>query len=239
MKNKTKKMNVFTKGKVFILIVVIIIACVFIYFFYQNVNKNSKMGNNLSNKTNQEIEEYILNISSYEAEIGLTVQSNKNQTQYKIKQSYVSPNIAKQVIQEPSNIQGLETTYDGTNLTIHNTKLNLNTVYENYPYVTNNYLWLNTFIEDYKTAKNTGENAKLYEENNQVIMEVTLEKTNPYASYKKLFIDTLTGKITKLVVQDKNQKNLVYILYNEIKINSLKKEEVLAFKLKDLSANQY
>lgn len=48
------------------------------------------MGNNLSNKTNQEIEEYILNISSYEAEIDVEVETNKNKTKYKIKQSYVT-----------------------------------------------------------------------------------------------------------------------------------------------------
>ncbi len=37
----------------------------------------------------------------------------------------------------------------------------------------------------------------------------------------------------KLIVQDKNQKNLVYILYKEIEIGSLKKEEVLAFRLQE------
>ena len=42
-----------------------------------------------------------------------------------------------------------------------------------------------------------------------------------------------------MIVQDKNQKNLVYILYNEIKINSLKKEEVLAFRLNNFSVAQY
>lgn len=216
-------------------IIVLMVIAVLIYFFSKNVNKNLNLGNNLSNKTNQEIEEYILNISSYEAEIEVTVENNKNRTAYKMKQSYSSPNIEKQIVQEPSNIQGLETTYDGNKLTIHNTKLNLTTVYENYPYITNHYLWLNSFIEDYQKTQNH----KLYEEAGQVIMEVTLDSQNPYASSKKLFIDKQAGKIIKLVVQDKNQKNLVYILYNEIKINSLKKEEVLAFQLKELSSMQY
>ena len=129
--------------------------------------------------------------------------------------------------------------YDGSKLTIHNTKLNLSKVYENYPYFTQNYLWLNSFAQDYKEAKNMGKNCKMYEENNNLIMEVILDTSNPYVSSKKLFIDNQTGKITKLVVQDKNKKNTVYILYNEIKINSLKKEEVLAFSLKENSVKQY
>ena len=49
--------------KITIAIVVIAVIAIIIYFFSRNVNKNSKMGNNLSNKTNQEIEEYILRIS--------------------------------------------------------------------------------------------------------------------------------------------------------------------------------
>ena len=56
---------------------------------------------------------------------------------------------------------------------------------------------------------------------------------------KNYLLIKLVGKIAKLVVQDKNQKKLVYILYNEIKINSLKKEEVLAFSLKENSVKQY
>lgn len=221
--------------KITIAIVVIAIIAVIIYFFSRNVNKNLKMGNNLSNKTNQEIEEYILNISSYEAEIEVEVETNKNKTKYKIKQSYVAPNIEKQTILEPSNISGLETAYDGNTLKINNTKLNLSTVYQNYQYMTENFLWLNSFIEDYKNSSNK----KFYEENNMIIMEVILQSNNQYVSSKKLFIDKTTGKITKMIVQDKNQKNLVYILYNEIKINSLKMEEVLAFRLNDSYVAQY
>ena len=221
--------------KITIAILAIAIIAIIIYFFSRNANKNSRNGNNLSNKTNQEIEEYILNISSYEAEINVEVETNKNKTKYKIKQSYVAPNIEKQTILEPSNISGLETVYNGYTLKINNTKLNLSTVYQNYQYMTENFLWLNSFIEEYKNSRNK----KIYEENNMVIMEVSIQNNNQYVSSKKLFIDKITGKITKMIVQDKNQKNLVYILYNEIKINSLKKEEVLAFRLNDFSVAQY
>ena len=40
---------------------------------------------------------------------------------------------------------------------------------------------------------------------------------------KSLYIDKSTGNPTKLLVKDKNQKNTIYILYNEIKINTLNK----------------
>lgn len=227
------------KAITLILISILVIISIILFFFFKNDNKNLKFGNNLNNKTLQEIEEYILNISSYEAEIEIQVESNKNQTKYILKQSYVSPNIEKQIVKEPKNIEGLEATYDGNKLSLHNSKLNLTTVYENYQYLTENFLWLNSFIEDYKNTKTIGENTKLYEENGKVIMEVNMQNKTTYVSSKKLIIDKTAGKIEKLIVQDKNKKNLVYILYNEMKINSLKKEEVLAFRLQDYSIAQY
>ena len=132
--------------------ILIIIAIIFA-FFMKNSNKNLNIGNNLNNKTLQEVEEYILNISSYETEVEVSIESNKNKTKYLLAQKYVSPNIEKQIVKEPSNIQGLETIYDGSKLTIHNSKLNLTTIYENYPYLTDNYVWLHSFIEDYRNAK--------------------------------------------------------------------------------------
>lgn len=221
--------------KIIVVIMTVLMVAIIIYFFSKNTNKNLKIGNNLSNKTNQKIEEYILNISSYEAEIEIEIESNKNKTKYKMQQSYVSPNIEKQTIMEPENISGLETIYDGSKLTINNTKLNLSTVYQNYQYITENFLWLNSFIEDYKKSNNK----KIYEEGNMLVMDVVLEGSNPYVYSKKLFIDKSTSEIEKMIVQDKNQKKIVYILYNEIKINSLIKEEILAFKLNNVSVEQY
>ena len=239
-----KRLNIKTENKVnkklicICAIALIIILCIIIYFLFKNNNKNLNIGNNLSNKTLEEIEEYILNISSYEAEVEVEVQSNKNKTKYLLNQKYTSPNIEKQTVIEPSNIEGLETIYDGSNLTIHNSKLNLSTIYENYAYLTDNFLWLNSFIEEYKEQKVNSKNTKLYEENNKVVMEVILSNQNPYIWSKKLIIDKDLGSIDKLIVQGKNQKNLAYILYREIKINGLNRDDVLAFKF-DYVAAQY
>ena len=80
---------------------------------------------------------------------------------------------------------------------------------------------------------------KLYEQNNMVFMEVELTNQNAYVASKKLVIDKANGIIKKLVVQDKNEKKIVYILYNEIIINSVNKEDILAFHLQDFNVAQY
>lgn len=210
------------------IIVIAIIAIAIFCFFNKNNYKTVEFGNN-SIKSAENIKEYILNISSYEASISLEIVSNKNTNKYKIKQSYVSPNIFKQEVIEPSSIQGLTTIYDGNKLTINNTKLALNKIYENYQYISNNSLCLSNFIERYKSSSDK----KSEENDDYVIMELKIEEANKYTAYEKLYISKKTLKPIKMEIEDINKKMLVYILYDEIKINSVNKEEVLAFKLKE------
>lgn len=217
------------KQKIFIVIIIILMLSVGIFYFLTKNNYKSVEFGNTTNKSAEEIKEYILNLKSYEAEISVEVTSNKNQNQYKIKQKFMTPNIIKQEVMEPNSIKGLVTVYDGNNLRIENTNLNLSKIYENYPYLAENDLCLSDFIQNYKQDQN----AKMKEEKEQIILETKVQKQNQKTITKNLTIDKTTGKPKELKVQDMNGKMLVYILYNEIKINSMNKDEVLAFKLKN------
>ena len=158
-------------------ILAVLVTSVIIYFFIKNNYKNLKSGNNMSNKNLKEIEEYILSIRSYNAKIEVEIQSNKNKNKYVLEQKYAEPNVQKQIVLEPSNIEGLETIFDGNNLKINNTKLNLSTIYENYSDVTSNFLWLNTFTEEYKKMIETGKQ-NIIEQNgkNISIIERSIQK---------------------------------------------------------------
>lgn len=229
MKNEKIK----SKRKIVIISVIVLLLLVVLIIFIKNNYKNLKVGNTMINKNIEEIEEYILNISSYDAKIEVTTQSNKNSNKYMLSQQYKAPNIAKQTVQEPKNIEGLETIYDGNKLTINNSKLGASSIYDNYPYMVENFLWLNTFIKEYKEQKECN-SAILKEENETVVMEIKAQKEeNKYICYKKLYIDKKTCKPIKLLIQDINRKEIVYILYNEITINGLQKEGILAFKQLD------
>lgn len=199
------------------IIILIISLIIFLIFFIKNNYKNLKVGNNMSNKSIEEIEEYILNISSYQAKISVTVNSNKNTNKYVISQKYISPNKSKQIILEPSNIEGIEIINDGTNLKINNSKLKLDKIYENYEYIVDNCICLESFISDYRN--NSG---NIYEEEGKIVLETDTSNPNNYIYNKKLYVDKNTGNIERLLVEDINEKTLVYILYNEIRINELK-----------------
>ena len=199
-----------------ILIFIVLIFFLIIIFFIKNYYNYSEVGNNKSNKSIEEIEEYILNIDSYEAKVSVTVESNKNTNKYVMIQKYKSPNTSHQIILEPSNIEGVEIINDGKNLSIKNTKLNLNSIYENYEYAVNNCLNLESFIYDYKQN-----NGSIYYDNNEIVLEAKSNSENKLIYNKKLYINEQTGNPTKLLIEDINEKKIVYILYNEIKLNDL------------------
>lgn len=230
IKNKKK-----TIIKLCVLSILILLFTFIIFLFKSNyINYNfSKTGHNMSNKKLEEIEEYILNISSYTATVDIRVTSNKTTNKYKIKQEYNKDSL-KQTIIEPKNIEGLEICYENNTLRLTNTKLNLTKIYEEYNYLSNNYLDLITFMEEYKKIKNVKENKidtdikdtiNSYEKDGKYIFEIEFDKNikkeneNIYVSNKSLTIDKNTGKIISLEIKDMNQKELVYILYNEIQIN--------------------
>lgn len=202
------------------LVVVIILGIV----FFRRTDNVFKSGNN---KTSQEIVDYILNISSYEVTAEVQVFSNKNENKYIIKQGFVSPNISMQEVIEPSNIAGIKIINDGVSLKLENNNLKLKNVFENYTYLGDNCLDLISFIEDYKSSKDS----EYKEKQDQIIMKTKSRSVNKYTKEKILYIDKKTATPIKLEIKDNNEKVRAYILYNEVKINNTSKENVLAFKL--------
>ncbi len=194
-------------------ILIIIIITIGGIFFYKNRVKNHKSGNN---KNSQEIVDYILNISSYEVKVTVDVSSNKNSNKYILKQTYHSPNQSIQEVVEPSNIAGVKIENDGTNLKIENSQLSLSNMLENYNYLGDNCLDLYSFIEDYKQD----EKADYEEKDNEIIMKARSNIQSIYIKEKILHIDKKTYNPTQMEIKDNKQKTTIYILYNEVKVNS-------------------
>lgn len=202
------------KNKKILIYLFIVIALFIIIFFVvlkNNTAKKLKIGNN---STSQEISDYILNISSYEATIEVDVKSNKNENKYIIKQVYNGPEDNMQEVLEPSNIAGVKMIKNGNSLKLENSNLNLVSMFENYEYISENSLDLSSFIEDYKND----EKAMVEEKDNKVIMQTS--SGDKFKKHKILYINRETGMPEKMEIQDYNKNIAVYILYNEVKVNS-------------------
>ena len=201
-------MNKKRLNKKIIIFIIIIIFLMLIIFFFTNKTKKIKFGNNSSS---QEIIDNILNISSYETIIEVEINSNKNTNKYIIKQKYIAPDISEQEIMEPENIQGIKIIKNKNELKIENSKYNLSKIYNDYEYMTDNCLDLNTFIENYKLN-----GKEIYEEkDNEIILYI--ETNHKYNKYIELYISKETGKPTKMEIKDNSKNTLIYILYREVK----------------------
>ena len=205
--------------KVKILLIIFVVI-----FFMQIAYKSIKTGNNIS-KSSEDLIEYILNISSYEAKLEVTVQSNKTTNKYVLEQYYLEPNFSKQVVKEPKNIENLEIIYNGNNLEIKNTNLSLSKIYENYNYLNENILWLNFFIDNYQNNYNVEEN------NDEIILSTKIEKYNYRA---KLYFSKKTSLPIKIEVLDNSNQTKIYIEYKEIKLNNIRENNIFAFTTKDI-----
>ena len=205
-------------------ILIILIVTIVLIFFIQTAYKIIRSGNNINSQTDDLIE-YILNISSYEAKLEVIVSSNKTENKYVIEQYYKSPNYSKQIVKEPQNIENLEIIYNGSNLEIKNTNIGLSKIYENYSYLNGNMLWFNFFVEAYNNNKYTVE-----ENEKEIILISNIE--NNYKS--KLCINKKTLLPTKIEVKDNNNQNKIYIEYKEIRLNSIQENNIFAFRTKDI-----
>ena len=203
--------------KILILLVIVVIAIIFFIFILPKMSKTEKIG---KNSTSQEIVDYILNINSYEAEL-----------EYILKQQYIKDKASTQEVVEPSNIAGVKIIRNGNSLKLENTSLYLNTIIDNYEYLSDNCLDLSCFIEDY-----TQNNESSFEEKDgQIIMKTTNSNDNKYTKNKTLYVDRNSGNPVKMEVTDINKNVTVYILYKEVKINSLNEKNILAFSLYNMS----
>ena len=192
------------KRIVFLIILIILIAIGLFIFFNNKGTKNFKIGNNTSS---QEIVDYILNINSYEAVIEVDVKSNKNENKYKIKQVYNGNEYNSQEVLEPSNIAGVKLIKEGNNLKLENSNLNLTNILQNYEYISDNVLDLSSFIDNYKNSSDS----KWEEKDNKILMNT---------SNKTLYINRENGLPEKMEIKDNGKKTAIYILYNEVNVNS-------------------
>ncbi len=193
-------------------ICIILVIILIIFFLIQFVYKYIINGNNISKSSNDLIKD-ILEISSYEAQLEVTVNSNKTTNKYILYQQYSGPEFSKQIVKSPSNIENLEIIYEGNKLEIKNTNLGLSKIYENYAYLNQNILWLNFFIENCKTTEYTIE-----EKDNEVVVST---KLNQYKG--KLYINKKTNLPTKIEILDNSNQSKIYIEYKEIKLNKFTK----------------
>ena len=175
------------------IILTIILVLIFCSFYY----KNQKLGNTIIKLNEKQIIENILNGKlRYEANINVKVYSNKNDNEYQLKIKENGENYFIEAVGE-NEISGLKIEKKDKDLIVKNAKLKLDKIYENYKEMTDNSLLLNDFTKDFEK-----DNKKIEEDNNEVLVKVTLENGTRYIKYKELYLNKDTGIPIKMVIKE-------------------------------------
>ena len=191
-----------------ILIIVLLLIC---NFFIKTNYKTQQNGNNKSVK---EIEKYFLNVSSYKARVKVSIKSNKNSNFYEFEQEVKGQSYSRQYTLSPDSLAGMEIIYENGIITLKNTKYNLSQIYNNYPYVVTNSLFLTSFIEGYRNS----ETKSAIEIDGKIQMSY-ISEINKYNNKQILYIDKSSLEPTNLQIFDINNEIKVDIIYNEIELN--------------------
>ncbi len=197
--------------KILAFIIIVIITLLICNFFIKTNYKTKESGNN---KSIQEIEQYILNVTSYKAKIKVTVSSNKNANFYEFEQEVRGQSYSRQLALSPDSLSGMEIIYENGVITLQNTKYNLSQIYENYPYISTNSLFLTSFIEGYRNA----DEKEITQEDEKIQMSY-ISKVNKYNNKQILYINKASFEPQNLQVYDINNALKVDIIYNEIELN--------------------
>ena len=196
-----------------LLIILVIIFCI-VLFLKNLLKSNYKKEESGNTKSIKEIEEYILNINSYKAKIKVTVTSNKNVNFYELEQEVNGVQKIEQTAISPEDLKGITMVYKDGTLEITNTKYNLTKIYKDYPYISNNGLFLTSFLEEYRKA----EEKEITEENGKIKMSYKNKKTK-YNNKQVLYINKSNLRPENLQIYDINNECKVDIVYNEIEFN--------------------
>lgn len=193
--------------KMILIIILLFFLLILVFLYYKFQNK----GNTINNK--EDLENKFLNISNYKASAKITVTSNKTVNSYNINQ-IEKPNYSYEEILNEENIVEMKIELDNEVLKITNMKLNLEKVFKDYKNISDNILFLSTVIKDYLNEENEKE---IIEEENEFIISVNL-KNNKYIKQKKLYINKVDLKPTKMIVLNKDKKEITSIIYTNMEI---------------------
>jgi hypothetical protein len=191
-------------------ILVVILGLIFVIFYY----KNFYSGNNIIKSSEEDIVDSILNDTlNYKAQIKAKIYSNKNENTYEMNEEENEEYSCLEVIGE-SNISGLRIESNKNKVIIKNTNLKLEKIYEDFTPILNNCLFLSSFSEEYREALKIEQ----YEEDENIVIKIKLNKSTKYIKYKELYLDKKNGLPKKLIVKSSDKQIVSCIEYINIEI---------------------
>ena len=192
------------------IILAIILGLIFLIFYY----KKLKLGNNIINLNEKNIEYILSDNLKYDSKVEVNIYSNKNENEYSLKIKEDGEYSLLEVIGK-KDISGLKIEKKKGDLIVKNSKLKLEKIYEDYKEFTDNSLFLSSFVKEYLETENKEE----YENDKEIVIKIIPKNSNKYIKYKELYIDKENGKPNRMIIRDSSKQVRISIKYTNIEIS--------------------
>ena len=197
------------RKKVFIVCVIFFFLILFFCLFKKIFIGNNKVIGNID-----ELDKYIMEIEDYKLLADVSVFSNKNMNTYKLSQFHHGSETVCEIYDQ-ENRDGLIITNNENKVTVKNTSLNLEKVFELYSETAENSVGLDSFIKDYKAD----DKKEFLDKDECYIVRVKSKNSqNKYSKSKEMYFNKEKNCIDKIIVKDINNNDQIIIKYNTLEI---------------------
>lgn len=183
-------------------------------------------GNNKSIDIYGRVYDKYKNFKSYRCDVELTVNSNKTTRHYEVRQVYKAPDKYRIEVNEPSNIKGLTTVYNGTNVTTLMPEVGGKYALQNFNPVGESYTFLPDFFKTYYKSEQTSVQTMTRKHANTTLLNTQIPGNNIHRYSQSLWVDNATLLPVRMEVYDIKNKPVISILYHNFEFNPDMKDEL-------------
>ncbi len=179
-----------------------------------------------SEDIHQRIYKTYRQLETYQAKITVIVTSNKTTKEYVMNQWYKYPNKFKMMLLEPEGFNGLVTIYNkGKIVTVH-PDMQGAFILHNYTPVDKGHLFLTDFFENYYKSQQTSMQTFFQGQAKYTVLKADIPGGHAHRVSQAMWIDNETCLPFKMEIYDDNNKPVITIIYEDIKLNVPMKEEI-------------
>ena len=169
-------------------------------------------------------------LKTYQANVTITVTSNKTTKDYVMNQWYKHPNQYKTVLLEPEEFSGLATVYkDEKVVTVHPDTQGA-FILHNYTPVDKGHLFLTDFFEIYYKSQETSMQTFFQGQAKYTVLNADIPGWHPHRFSQAMWIDNETCLPFKMEIYDDKNKPVITVVYEDIQLNVPIEEEMFEIK---------
>ncbi len=167
----------------------------------------------------EKVHKQLTEMKTYSCVVGITQNSNKGSKEYEVKQFHEMSGRYRMEIVSPEKVAGSITIFDGKSIMQFNPRVEGSLRIDVPPSQIRNELFLGQFVKNYLQSEGVAVSVANLDGANTTVLEAIIPGDHPYMQTEKLWVDNETFKPIKMVIYDKDEKEIIIVNYREFEYN--------------------